>query len=387
MAMPDLPAAEMIASRFIPLVEGRDLRPALATFWAVLEDYVLAESRAFCRTPDAAMLHADTPDPATLVAGELDFTRRKYCGPFDARLEAEMIARGHALVANGGMEDAYLVALTHSANGRVAALGERLAGDPATFARVIEALNLLSTIETGLFVTGAARWRGERQRHLTEELESIVQAIDRSNLRAEFALDGTILNANANFLQLFGYRREDVVGRNHAMLCEPEQRTSPAYLAFWATLRRGEFARGEFSRRDRQGREVWLQASYNPVVDENGRPVKIVKLATDVSEMRRAEQQEAAHSAHLREEAEARRRQIEDTMHQIEELVTSIGAVTRQTKLLALNAAIEAARAGEAGRGFAVVATEVKSLSETTRAATDRAAALIAGRQVSLGSA
>ncbi len=111
-------------------------------------------------------------------------------------------------------------------------------------------------------------------------------AIDRVQAVIEFGLDGTILTANANFLSALGYTLEEVQGQRHAMFMPPEDRDAPAYRAFWEALRRGEFQAGEFRRIGKDGREVWIQASYNPILDAAGRPCRIVKFATDITAAR-----------------------------------------------------------------------------------------------------
>ena len=110
-----------------------------------------------------------------------------------------------------------------------------------------------------------------------------IAAINRVRAVIEFALDGTILDANANFLSVTGYTLDEVRGQQHAMFVTPEERESPAYRDFWAALRRGEPQSGEFLRLAKGGREVWIQANYNPVLDAAGRPVKVVKFATDIT--------------------------------------------------------------------------------------------------------
>ena len=108
-------------------------------------------------------------------------------------------------------------------------------------------------------------------------------AISKSQTVIEFALDGTILSANENFLTAFGYGLDEIVGRNHAMFVEPSVAASGQYKAFWARLGRGEFDAGEFKRCAKGGREIWIQASYNPIFDPAGRPFKVVKIATDIT--------------------------------------------------------------------------------------------------------
>lgn len=121
-------------------------------------------------------------------------------------------------------------------------------------------------------------------RFRTAELQAISTALDRSQVTIEFALDGTILNANDNFLATMGYDRDEIVGRHHRIFCTPGDAASDAYQAFWNSLGRGDYNAGVYKRVAKGGREVWLQATYNPVLDPEGRPIKVVKLATDVTE-------------------------------------------------------------------------------------------------------
>jgi methyl-accepting chemotaxis protein len=116
-------------------------------------------------------------------------------------------------------------------------------------------------------------------------------AIDRSQAVIQFMLDGTIVSANDNFLATMGYARAEVEGRHHSMFADPGIRDNAEYQAFWARLGRGEFAGGEFRRLGKGGHEVWIQASYNPILDANGRPRKVVKFATDITAMVHARQQ------------------------------------------------------------------------------------------------
>ncbi|CAA2100196.1 Biofilm dispersion protein BdlA [Methylobacterium bullatum] len=108
-------------------------------------------------------------------------------------------------------------------------------------------------------------------------------ALQRSQAVIEFALDGTILNANANFLSAVGYALDEVQGRHHSMFVEPAEREGEAYREFWSVLGKGEFSSGEFKRIAKGGREVWIQATYNPIRDRDGVPIKVVKFATDIT--------------------------------------------------------------------------------------------------------
>lgn len=110
-----------------------------------------------------------------------------------------------------------------------------------------------------------------------------ITAINKSQNVVVFALDGTILEANDNFLETLGYQRSELVGHHHSMLLERAAVASREYAEFWDKLKRGEFHSGMYKRLGKGGKEVWIQASYNPILDLNGKPIKVIKYATDVS--------------------------------------------------------------------------------------------------------
>jgi methyl-accepting chemotaxis protein len=122
-----------------------------------------------------------------------------------------------------------------------------------------------------------------RSKLQTAEYEGKIRAIERAQAVIEFELDGTVITANENFLRIFGYRLEDVVGKHHRMFCDPGYAESPEYARFWQKLGRGEYDADEFKRVDKNGAEIWLQASYNPIFDMEGRPLKVVKFASDIT--------------------------------------------------------------------------------------------------------
>lgn len=115
------------------------------------------------------------------------------------------------------------------------------------------------------------------------EYEGMIRAIERAQAVIEFELDGTIITANENFLRIFGYTLDEIRGRHHRMFCDPGYAESPEYARFWQRLGRGEYEADEFRRIDKNGAEIWLQASYNPILDMEGRPMKVVKLASDIT--------------------------------------------------------------------------------------------------------
>ena len=142
-----------------------------------------------------------------------------------------------------------------------------------------------------------ATWEIVTQKLVLEEQNAAyaaqAAAINRSQAVIEFTVDGLITNANENFTRAFGYSLEEIKGKHHGMLVDEHYRSSAEYRDFWARLSRGEPCVGEFKRLGRAGKEIWLQASYNPVLDRSGKPAKVVKFAVDVT----AEKLKAADAA------------------------------------------------------------------------------------------
>jgi methyl-accepting chemotaxis protein len=142
----------------------------------------------------------------------------------------------------------------------------------------------------------------EKQR--TSEQDGKIAAIGRAQAVIEFQLDGTILTANDNFLAVTGYTLDEIRGRHHRMFCDPEHVASGTYKAFWADLADGRFVSGEFQRFGKHGKEVWINASYNPILDARGRPFKVVKFATDITaEKQRTSEQDGKIAAISRAQA------------------------------------------------------------------------------------
>ncbi|OQW54360.1 MAG: chemotaxis protein [Proteobacteria bacterium SG_bin9] len=116
-----------------------------------------------------------------------------------------------------------------------------------------------------------------------QEVKSKLDALSKSQAIIEFNLDGKILTANNNFLAAMGYQLDEIQGKHHGMFVDPVYRESTEYRDFWETLRRGEYQAREFKRFAKGGREIWIQASYNPLLGRNGKPFKVVKFASDIT--------------------------------------------------------------------------------------------------------
>src|ERR1700722_2513841 len=125
------------------------------------------------------------------------------------------------------------------------------------------------------------------------ELLAQIAAINRSQAVIEFKIDGTILTANGNFLAIVGYTLAEIVGKHHGMFVDPLHRESAEYRQFWAKLARGEFEKAQYKRIGKGGAEVWLEASYNPILDSTGKPIKIIKFATDITAQKQRDRMSA----------------------------------------------------------------------------------------------
>jgi methyl-accepting chemotaxis protein len=128
-----------------------------------------------------------------------------------------------------------------------------------------------------------------RQVQDAADRQAQIDALSRVQAVIAFNLDGTVIEANENFLATVGYSLEEIVGKHHALFCDPTYARSAEYAQFWKRLRRGEYVAAEFQRFGKGGGEIWIQASYNPIFDASGRPVKVVKFATDITERKRSE--------------------------------------------------------------------------------------------------
>lgn len=200
--------------------------------------------------------------------------------------------------------------------------------------------------EAGNYIGTMLEWQD-----ITEATENLarLEAIDKVQASIEFSLDGTILTANENFLKTMGYTLDEIRGKHHGLFVEAAYRDSAEYRLFWDKLRRGEYDAGQYKRIGKGGKEVWIQASYSPILDPSGKPYKVIKYATDVTDQVRmkqaldqavAETQGAVQGAI---EGDLARRiptvgksgQIEALSTSVNEMIASMSTVVAQIKLAA----------------------------------------------------
>lgn len=226
-------------------------------------------------------------------------------------------------------------------------------------------LRVTSVIDgAGDYAGNVLEWDNVTQQRLNE---GMLQAIDKVQAMIEFDLDGTIRHANANFLNALGYSLDQIVGRHHSIFVDPATVASHDYRAFWEKLARGEYDTGEYRRLSRDGREVWIQASYNPILDRNGKPFKVVKYATDVTPQRRIAERVTEISSIVASAASEMRATAEGMARTAEETTRQAGSVASAAEITSVNVQTVSSAGEELTASISEIARQVAESSSISQ--------------------
>jgi len=293
---------------FLPTIKAEEVRKAADEFVRIYADY-----RAFRES--TILMHTKAGDQVAALAamkGEgagkfkasvdainavIDVKMKVAKGKYDSAIETAADTKMTMMVVSAlgiaiGLLSGWLLARFISKNlGNVVVAAQGLGGGDLTARSSVttkdEVGNLAQAFNRmGDNLQAAATKQQEMATAAVAaaaEIKGITNAIGKSQATIEFNLDGTVVTANDNFLQCLGYTLAEIKGQHHRLFCDPAYTSTGEYSAFWSKLNRGEFDAGTYKRLGKGGKEIWIQASYNPIMDANGKPYKVVKFATDIT--------------------------------------------------------------------------------------------------------
>jgi methyl-accepting chemotaxis protein len=235
--------------------------------------------------------------------------------------------------------------------------------------------------KSGQYVGNILEWKDVTEQRLNEGL---IAALNKAQAVIEFSMDGKIVHANENFLATLGYSLDEIRGRHHSMFVEAAYGQSPEYKLFWEKLNRGEFDAAQYKRIGKGGKEVWIQASYNPILDANGKPFKVVKFASDITAMRMAVEQtkeavDAAKNKDLTQRIpmQGKAGELEILCGGVNELLDSVSGVMSEIKHASREVASAAAEISSATTDLSQRTEEQAASLEQTSSSMEEIAATV----------
>jgi methyl-accepting chemotaxis protein len=285
--------AYLVTERLENAQTPEELNELVGRYEQLKKDYFTRQEFWSQRLPEGAQKQAITKDSRVPVEQFFEVVERDLIPAVKAEdseaahkiLSTKLppLYAKHKTIADKVVEDAV----------QIAAHGEADVAKTVTRTTWILALIGFASIVTVGGITFMLRRSVVEQEKKDLDNNAQIAAIGKSQAVIDFNMDGTIRSANDNFLRALGYSLDEIKGRHHGMFVEESYRHSPEYKEFWAKLGRGEYAAGEFCRYAKGGKEIWIQASYNPILDASGKPFKVVKYASDITEQVKARREMA----------------------------------------------------------------------------------------------
>jgi len=278
--------------RYVPLITGDAERGLWNDFERQWAEYLqfhakLVTSKQQGKQQETVQMLTDSRGAYTALADalrkDIDFNREGAAGESKAAADAYATSRTVivglliAAIVFGAIMALTVGRVISQPLGEIVDIFKRIASG-----KLDNAIDAKRQDELGTVLANLDEMQNQ-MRKLLAESQGQLTAINRAQGVIEFDLNGTVLNANDNFLNVLGYRLDEIRGQHHSMFVDPAFRSTDEYRRFWEKLGRGEFDAAQYKRIGKGGKEVWIQASYNPILDANGKPQKVVKYATDVT--------------------------------------------------------------------------------------------------------